>query len=123
MTSDRPWDPYDKSIHHAEEESIRADQLPRERGRFVSSLRSTPEQHAIESLEAHSVSEVAALKSQRTLPIQVEPDLLSEVIQSIATTTTLPLTKKGKILPEDLAKRWNIGVDTAKKTLERALLT
>jgi hypothetical protein len=96
MTSDQPWDPYDQSIHHAEE-SIRAslDQLPRERGRFVSSLRSTPEQHAIESLEAHSVSVVAALKSQPTLPIQVEADLLSEVIQSIATTTTLPLTKKG----------------------------
>jgi hypothetical protein len=114
MTSDQEWDPYDKTIHHHAEQSIRAsslDQLLCERGRFVSSLRYTAEQSDIEDLEFHSSSVLAGLKSQPTLPVQVEPDLLSEVVKSIASTSTLPLTRKGKILPEDLAKRWDIGVD------------
>ena len=43
-----------------------------------------------------------------------EPDRLEQLIKA---TETLPLTKKGKISPEELAKRWHIGVETAKKTL------
>ena len=121
MTSDQAWDPYDKSVDQAEV-SIRAtlDQTPRERGRFVSSLITlSEEQLEVQSLEAHSASMVAALRSQPILPVQLEPDQLAETFKTIAAASTLPLTKKGKILPEDLARRWNIGIETAKKTLER----
>lgn len=120
MTSDQPWDPYNTSLEQ-QEASIRAklDQMPSERGREVSSLVCTDERLKFDSLLEQSESVVAALKSQPTLPIQIEPDQLAETFRKIAMMDTLPLTKKGKILPEDLARRWNIGVETAKKTLER----
>jgi hypothetical protein len=72
----------------------------------------------VDKLAASSTLQLAALRSQPTLPVEAEPDMLEEAIKNISTTATLPLSKKGKILPEELAKRWCIGVDTAKKTLE-----
>ena len=121
MTSDQVWEPYDTAVGQAEE-SIRAtlDQMPHERGRVISSLSFAggSAELQVESLEAHSRSVVAALRSQPVLPVEVEPDQLEEALRTIASASTLPLTKKGKILPEDLARRWNIGVETAKKTLE-----
>jgi hypothetical protein len=59
---------------------------------------------------------LAALKSQFVPPTQVDSDQLEFAINA---TETLSVTKKGKMSPADLAKRWHIGVETAKKTLAR----
>ena len=79
MTSDQVWEPYDTAVGQAEE-SIRAtlDQMPHERGRVLSSLSfaSGSAELQVESLEAHSRSVVAALRSQPVLPFEVEPDQL-----------------------------------------------
>ena len=119
LTSDREWDPYDPSYQEAEE-SMRASigQPPVERERTIGSVNIERDEAftKIEELDIESTRVLSALRSQRTIPIEVEP---SRLLQAINATATLPLTKKGTITPEELAKRWHIGVETAKKTLER----
>jgi hypothetical protein len=127
VTSGHTWDPYNESVGHSEA-SIRASlgQMPRERGQEMSPIVSIAlsaavreERTLVDKLAASSTLQLAALRSQPTLPVEAEPNMLEEAIKNISTTATLPLSKKGKILPEELAKRcWCIGVDTAKKTLE-----
>ena len=59
---------------------------------------------------------LAALKSQFVPPVKVDTDRLEHALKA---AETLPVTKKGKIAPAELAKRWRIGVETAKNTLAR----
>jgi Reverse transcriptase (RNA-dependent DNA polymerase) len=116
MTSEQPWDPYGDSMDSAEE-SLRASLSlpPRERGRNLDAVR-TSNDTRFTQLQQDSAVAVAALSSQFVPPVRVDSDRFEAAIKA---TETLPVTKKCKISPADLAKRWHIGVETAQKTLAK----
>ena len=117
MTSDQPWNPDDPTVGDTEDKLRQAlDLMPRERGDRAVSLLSTVrgERSQIQVLEARSASTVAALRIQPSLPFEID----IEASASVKASSVLPLSKKGKVSPEELAVRWQIGLDTAKKTLD-----
>jgi hypothetical protein len=113
LTSELPWDPYDHTMEQ-HEASIRAslDHPPSERGHEVDAVQS--ERTPIAHLASESARVLSLMKTQRMIPVEAEEDRIAHLIKA---TETLPLTKKGKISPEELAARWHIGVETARKTL------
>jgi Reverse transcriptase (RNA-dependent DNA polymerase) len=117
MTSEQVWEPYDNDMETAEA-SIRAslDQPPRERGRELDAAQGRYDFDSVYRLHYESSVVLAALDSQFVPPRKVDPH---RIVQALKMTETLPISLKGKISPAELAKRWRVGVETAKATLAR----
>ena len=101
MTSDTPWDPYDHSLS-SDEASLRASLesgVPYVRGRSIDAI------HSINQTRSSAAIDVTSL---------------APMLDSIAISSTKSKSRrKGAVTAEELAKRWRIGLETARKTIEK----
>ena len=108
MTSDQPWDPHNTEAH-AEEEAIRASlqAIPPVRGRELSALSMS------RPFQPRSIYSVTTTRTSAALDVDsFAPELW------IDATYTSP-KRKGHVDYKTLAKRWKIGEETAKRTIEK----
>ena len=98
MTLESPWDPYD-TMAQQHESAVRAslDSESRERGRVVQSVVSKPRRSSAE----------------------VDVDSVCLELDRYSISSTKSQNRKGKVSAEILAKRWHIGIETARKTIAR----
>ncbi len=103
MTNDSEWDPYDESLSHQEDTLYRSLAIDMEYG-FQG-----------------TVSSITSCLS--AISCVFDNDVYLERLQLIkfrTTTLSSTLTKKRRQLtPEDLALKWFIGIETAKRTIEK----
>jgi hypothetical protein len=100
MTSDTPWDPSDHSLS-SDEASIRAaleSGTPYVRGRSIDAI------HSINQTRSSAAIDVTSL---------------APMLESITISSTQSRRRKGAVTAEELAKRWHIGLETARKTIEK----
>lgn len=113
MTSESPWDPTNP-LNYEHESAIRAslDSEPCERGRIVQSTSTfhDTQPRVISKLRCSMASAAVDVDS---LCVELEHFAVSST-QAVSVTN-----RKGKVSAETLAKRWRIGLETARKTIAR----
>ena len=142
MTPEGPWDPNDPSFAEIED-SLRADleakQLPYERGRNIGSLRTSAaidvDQELLYRYAAMSTEIDDGIQQLRRFVDEDQPPTpatantarISALFGRTAReytklrhiNATITKNRKGAVTAEALAKRWRIGLETAKNTIDR----
>lgn len=114
VTSESFWDPADDANEH-DEDSLRASldsELRLGGQRMLGSVKS----HRFAS-ETRSVAAVSASRSSAAYDMDSYAEAFRDRQQSVSAITSK--NRKSYVTPEALAKRWSIGIETAKKTLKR----
>lgn len=108
VTSDTLWDPLDTSTSH-DEDSLRASLQSEQRlgGQRLIGAFAQQDHRSISAITAQHVSAAYDI------------DSYAATFQARTLSAIASKTRKSYITPEQLAKRWSIGVETAKKTLKK----
>ena len=134
MTPSAIWEPSDETISELES-SLRAsldnDLESRPRGRKLQAMSTSDDEFSIFSATlAHTttpepeVSETASHRVQiskirrQNASAEVDIDSFAEELERVSISAVQTKARKGTVSPETLAKRWHIGVETARKTIE-----
>jgi len=123
MTSEALWDPFNDALASSEENIRRSLDPPPEpsaRGRILAPLsinaihsRGRPSAALDVDSFAPALQEISMKPMPRTM--SAVATLPRHYVSAISTD---PTARRSKITPEQLAARWNIGVETARKTLK-----
>ena len=135
MTPTYRWEPADTTVSN-NESTIRAslanDTEPRERGRKLhavstgtdefsvftptSATTTTPQPTPTETTP-HRV-QISRIRRQNA-SAEVDIDSFAEELERVSISAVQTKARKGTVSPETLAKRWRIGIEAARKTIER----
>ena len=132
MTPTYPWEPGDRTISE-NEWALRAhltdDAEPRERGRNLNATSTKfatfSQTSAIEAPPQQPVSETASHRVQisrirrQNASAEVDIDSFAEELERVSISAVQTKARKGTVSPETLAKRWHIGIERARKTIDR----
>jgi len=108
LTSESQWDPTDP-LTGTQESAIRAQLDPEsgERGRIVQSV--------VLDSQARTISKIRRSMASAELDV----DSMCVGLEHFAISSAKTFERKGKVSAEVLAKRWRIGLETARKTIAR----
>ena len=125
MTASSTWDPHDVTLSNHEaslREALLNDEEPRLRGRGVRAAMSgfsTPASRSLSHCQVRSHrAQISRIRSQQWSPT-VDVDSYASELERVSCNTVGTKKRKGYVGPEELAKRWHIGLETARKTLDR----
>ena len=72
---------------------------------------------AISETASHAV-QISRIRRQNA-SAEVDIDSFAEELERVSISAVQTKARKGTVSPETLAKRWNIGIETARKTIEK----
>ena len=104
LTSDMEWDPHSKDFEANEQKAHENEHITMNVERDI---------FAIKSLNSPQISDILAPAS-----LMSQEEFLPCVIKSVTIQKVQSSQRKGRTRREDLAKMWNIGLDTATNTLK-----
>ena len=125
MTASSMWDPHDVTLSNHEaslREALLNDEEPHLRGQGVRAAMSgfsTPASRSLSHCQVRSHrAQISRIRSQQWSPT-VDVDSYASELERVSCKTVGSKKRKGYVGPEELAKRWHIGLETARKTLDR----
>ena len=135
MTPTSPWEPKDQTIGD-NEATLRAyitnDTESCSRGRKLHAMATKDDKFsilsptlayianpepAISETASHTV-QISRIRRQNA-SAEVDIDSFAEELERVSISAVQTKARKGTVSPETLAKRWNIGIETARKTIEK----
>jgi len=125
LTLEKPWDPHDTFLAQ-EEASIRAalvrDSLQSSaRGRFVNAVYTILANPNLPLPVPHETPhrfQISKLRRKQISPA-VDIDSYATELERVAINAVQSKKRKGTVGPEELARRWGIGIEKARRTIER----
>jgi len=72
---------------------------------------------AISETASHTV-QIGRIRRQNA-STEVDIDSFAEELERVSISAVQTKVRKGTVSPETLAKRWNVGIETARKTIEK----
>lgn len=122
MTASSPWDPHDATLSN-HEASLRAAMLRNEepclRGRNVQAVSGFATPRSPYNCQVHShTARISRIRRQQWSPT-VDIDSYASELERVSLKSVGTTKRKGFVGPEELAKRWHIGLETARKTLDK----
>ena len=123
MTAPSAWEPQDTTLAE-NEASLRAvlfqDEESSVRRRNVQSLISTPTmlRPPKQKVRSHT-AQISRIRREQEQSVCLDIDAYAFELERVTIGQANTNKRKGHVGPEELAKRWGIGIETARKTLDR----